>query len=115
AMRECAAAGVRACVVISAGFAEVGAAGARLQQQMVSIARQSGMRIVGPNCMGLMNLRTGMALTAARVFDVHKLRVAPIALVSQSGAVMLSVFNRAYDQGIGFSQIVSVGNQADLE
>lgn len=114
-LRECAQAGVSACVVISAGFAEAGEAGAALQNEIVSITRQTAMRIVGPNCMGLMNLRNGMALTAAKVFDAKPLHVAPIGLVSQSGAVMLSVFNRAQDQGIGFSQIVSVGNQSDLE
>jgi acetyl-CoA synthetase (ADP-forming) len=113
-LRECAAAGVAACVVITAGFAEAGAEGAALQDEMLTIAREAGMRLVGPNCMGLMNLRNGMALTAARVFDAKPV-VAPIGLISQSGAVMLSVFNRAQDQGIGFSQIISVGNQADLE
>lgn len=113
-LRECAAAGVKACVVITAGFAEAGTEGAALQNEITAIARNAGMRLVGPNCMGLMNLRNGMALTAARVFDAKPV-VAPIGLISQSGAVMLSVFNRAQDQGIGFSQIISVGNQADLE
>lgn len=111
---ECARAGVGACVVVTAGFSELGPAGAALQHEMLQHARATGMRIVGPNCMGLMNLHNGMALTAARVFD-GPLHRGPIGLVSQSGAVMLSVFNRAQDLGIGFSQIVSVGNQADLE
>jgi len=114
-LRECAAAGVGCCVIISSGFAEVGAEGAAAQAEIAEIARASGMRLVGPNCLGLINFRNGMALTSARVLDVEKIIPGHIGLVSQSGALMLSVYNRAHDQGIGFSQIVSVGNQADLE
>lgn len=114
-LRECAAAGVGCCVIISSGFAEIGAAGAAAQEEIAEIARASGMRLVGPNCLGLINFRNGMALTSARVLDVEKIIPGHIGLVSQSGALMLSVYNRAHDQGIGFSQIVSVGNQADLD
>ncbi|MFI4995430.1 MAG: acetate--CoA ligase family protein [Hyphomicrobiales bacterium] len=114
-LRECAAAGVGCCVIITAGFAEAGAEGELAQKEIEAIAAQSGMRLVGPNCLGLINFRNGMALTSARVLDVEKIHKGHIGLVSQSGALMLSVYNRAHDQGIGFSQIVSVGNQADLE
>lgn len=114
-LRECETAGVGCCVIITAGFNEAGEEGARLQQEIEEISRRSGMRLVGPNCLGLINYRNGMALTSARVLDVDKVHVGGIGLVSQSGALMLSVYNRAHDQGIGFSQIISVGNQADLE
>lgn len=114
-LRECAAAGVGCGVVITAGFAEAGAEGAAAQREIEAIAAESGMRLVGPNCLGLINFRNGMALTSARVLDVEKIIPGHIGLVSQSGALMLSVYNRAHDQGVGFSQIVSVGNQADLE
>ena len=114
-IRDCAAAGVGCCVIISAGFAEAGADGAALQEEIARISAETGMRLVGPNCLGLINLRNGMALTSARVLDVEKIIPGHIGLVSQSGALMLSVYNRAHDQGIGFSQLVSVGNQADLE
>ncbi|HZS81319.1 MAG TPA: acetate--CoA ligase family protein [Stellaceae bacterium] len=114
-IRDCAEAGVGCCLVISSGFAEIGAAGAALQQEIVEIARAAGMRLIGPNCLGLINLRNGMALTSARVLEVEKLIQGAIGLVTQSGALMLSIFNRAYDAGIGFSQLVSVGNQADLD
>ena len=114
-LRDCAAAGVGACVIISAGFAEAGAAGEAAQAELTAIAAESGMRLVGPNCLGLINFRNGMALTSARVLDVDQIHRGHIGLVSQSGALMLSVYNRAHDQGIGFSQVVSVGNQADLE
>ena len=113
-VRECAAAGVGACVIISSGFAEIGEAGRRAQDELVAVARAAGMRLVGPNCLGLINLRNGMALTSARVLDVERIIPGHIGLVSQSGALMLSVYNRAHDHGIGFSQLVSVGNQADF-
>jgi acetyl-CoA synthetase (ADP-forming) len=114
-IRECAAAGVGCCVIITAGFAEAGAEGAAAQSEIAQISAETGMRLVGPNCLGLINLRNGMALTSARVLDVEKIIPGHIGLVSQSGALMLSVYNRAHDQGVGFSQLVSVGNQADLD
>src|SRR5262249_39991085 len=114
-VRECADAGVGCCVIITAGFAEAGSEGVAMQEQIAQISAETGMRLVGPNCLGLINLRNGMALTSARVLDVEKIIPGHIGLVSQSGALMLSVYNRAHDQGIGFSQLVSVGNQADLE
>jgi acetyl-CoA synthetase (ADP-forming) len=114
-IRECAAASVGCCVIITAGFAEAGAEGAAAQSEIAQISAETGMRLVGPNCLGLINLRNGMALTSARVLDVEKIIPGHIGLVSQSGALMLSVYNRAHDQGVGFSQLVSVGNQADLD
>src|SRR5215469_12695880 len=114
-VRECADAGVGCCVIITAGFAEAGADGVALQEEIAQISAETGMRLVGPNCLGLINLRNGMALTSARVLDVEKIIPGHIGLVSQSGALMLSVYNRAHDQGVGFSQLVSVGNQADLD
>jgi len=114
-VRECAAAGVGCCVIITAGFAEAGAEGVAAQEEVARISAETGMRLVGPNCLGLINLRNGMALTSARVLDVEKIIPGHIGLLSQSGALMLSVYNRAHDRGIGFSQLVSVGNQADLD
>jgi acetyl-CoA synthetase (ADP-forming) len=114
-VRECASAGAGCCVIITAGFAEAGAEGVAAQEEIARISAESGMRLVGPNCLGLINLRNGMALTSARVLDVEKIIPGHIGLLSQSGALMLSVYNRAHDQGIGFSQLVSLGNQADLD
>ena len=114
-VRECADAGVGCCVIITAGFAEAGNEGVNAQEEIARISAETGMRLVGPNCLGLVNLRNGMALTSARVLDVEKIIPGHIGLLSQSGALMLSVYNRAHDQGIGFSQLVSVGNQADLD
>ena len=109
---ECGAAGVRNLVVISAGFREVGAAGAERERQLVEIVRRHDMRLVGPNCMGIINARPDVSLNAT---------FAPVmppngraAFVSQSGALGLSVLDHAREYGIGISQFVSVGNKADV-
>jgi acetyl-CoA synthetase (ADP-forming) len=115
AVGECAEAGVKACVIMTTGFAEAGAEGARMQEELLDIVRGTGMRIVGPNCMGLMSPHHQMALTSSLVLENTPLRKGTIGLISQSGALMVSIYNRADDAGIGFSACVSLGNQADLE
>lgn len=115
AVAECAEAGVRACVVMTTGFAEAGEEGQRMQDELVDIVRRTGMRIVGPNCMGLMSPHHQMALTSSLVLENSPLRKGSVGLISQSGALMVSIYNRADDAGIGFSACVSLGNQADME
>jgi len=112
---EAAAAGVGCCVIISTGFAEAGAEGAVRQAALVEIARRSGMRLVGPNCMGLIVPHHHLALCSSVVLDTDRLRDGAISLVSQSGALMVSIFDRAAADGIGFRHCVSLGNQVDLE
>jgi acetyl-CoA synthetase (ADP-forming) len=115
AIKECATAGVGACVIITTGFAEADEAGADLQQRILDIATPVGMRIVGPNCMGLINPAAHLALCSSVVLDTEQLLTGRIGLVSQSGALMVSLFDRAAGDGIGFSACVSLGNQSDLE
>src|SRR6185503_7660296 len=110
-----AAAGVGCCVIISTGFAEAGVEGAARQAALVEIARRSGMRLVGPNCMGLIVPHHRLALCSSVVLDTERLRDGPIGLISQSGALMVSIFDRAGSDGIGFRHCVSLGNQVDLE
>ncbi|WP_170235444.1 acetate--CoA ligase family protein [Verticiella sediminum] len=111
-----AVAGVGCCVVISTGFAEAGEEGAARQAEMVDIARRHGMRLVGPNCMGLIVPHHHMALCSSIVLDTDApLPTGSIGMISQSGALMVSVFDRASTDGIGFRHCVSLGNQADLE
>ena len=109
---ECGAAGVRNLVVISAGFREVGTAGAERERRLMEVVRRHGMRLVGPNCMGIINANPDVSLNAT---------FAPVmppngraAFVSQSGALGLSVLDHAREYGIGISQFVSVGNKADV-
>src|SRR3984893_15495308 len=112
AARQCATKGVRALVVISAGFGESGPEGVDLQRQLLEICRQAGMRLVGPNCMGVINTASNVSLDATFAPD----RPVPgrIGFLSQSGGLGLAVMARAQALGSGLSSFVSVGNKADL-
>ena len=106
--RECARKGVRALVVISAGFAEAG--GADRQRELVEACRAGGMRLVGPNCLGVMNLAAGLDATFSPVGPLP----GSVAFMSQSGGIGVAVLEQARDLGLGLSAFVSVGNKADL-
>ena len=115
-LREVAEAGVGCSIIISNGFAESGKAeGVERQQEIVRISRRSGMRILGPNCMGIIVPHHHMALCSSVVLDTDTLGDGSIGLISQSGALMVSIFDRAKTDGIGLRYGVSVGNQSDLE
>ena len=109
---DCAAAGVKALVVVTAGFAEVGADGRALQEQLVEKVRGYGMRMVGPNCMGLLNTDPAVRLNAS--FSPLFPQAGHIALSSQSGALGLAILGLAAARDVGLSQFVSVGNKADV-
>lgn len=110
--RQCAEKAVRVLVVISAGFAESGPAGADLQRELLDICRGSGMRLVGPNCMGVINTAPGVSLDAT--FAPDKPVPGKIGFLSQSGGLGIAVMARAQALGSGISSFVSVGNKADL-
>ncbi len=108
--RQCAEKKVGGAVIITAGFAEVGSEGARLQEELTQLARESGIRFVGPNC-------NGMWTSAARLnlSFWNLVKPGPIAFVSQSGTMGDYMFEVAETKGYGFSKIVSSGNQASLD
>ena len=110
--RQCAEAGVRALVVISAGFSEVGPQGAEDEETLLEIVRTAGMRMVGPNCMGLLNTAQSVRLngTFAPVYPPR----GNVAMSSQSGALGIAILDYAKQNNIGISQFVSVGNKADV-
>jgi acyl-CoA synthetase (NDP forming) len=114
-VREAAAAGVGCCVIISTGFAEAGDEGAARQAELVRITRESGTRLVGPNCMGLIVPHHRLALCSSVVLDTDRLADGAIGLVSQSGALMVTIVDRGAADGLGFRYGVSLGNQVDLE
>lgn len=109
---ECAAKGVRALVILTAGFAETGPEGRALQEQLVEKVRGHGMRMVGPNCLGMLSMDPAVNLNATFA------PVAPlpgrVAMSSQSGALGLSILESAKELGLGFSSFVSIGNKADV-
>jgi len=109
-MRDCAAKGVKAAVVITAGFAEIGGEGARLQQEIVEIARSAGIRFVGPNCLGIMNPSHKLHPQMPAEFA----RPGPLAIISQSGNIMNTLSRMIDGMGYGLSKAVSIGNQADI-
>ncbi|MFF0575429.1 bifunctional acetate--CoA ligase family protein/GNAT family N-acetyltransferase [Streptosporangium saharense] len=106
--RDCARHGVRCLVVVSAGFAEAGRA--EQEAELLRICRESGMRLVGPNCLGVAD--TGSHLNAS--FLPHPPAAGRLALMSQSGAVAVALIDRANELGVGLSGFASVGNKADV-
>lgn len=112
AARECGQKGVRALVVVSAGFAEVGEEGRQRQKELLRVCRESGMRLIGPNCMGIMNMAADVRLNATFGPDVPPL--GRVGFLSQSGGLGLAVIDHARLLGLGLSSFVSVGNKADL-
>jgi acetate---CoA ligase (ADP-forming) len=110
--RECVAAGARALVVISAGFAETGVAGASRQGELLELCRDAGVRLVGPNCLGVLNTGDDVRLNAT--FAPHQATVGPIGFLSQSGGLGIAIIEAAARLGVGLSSFASVGNKADL-
>ncbi|MEK7217195.1 MAG: GNAT family N-acetyltransferase, partial [Chloroflexota bacterium] len=110
--RECAAKGVRSLVVISASFAEAGAEGRERQAQLVRICRDAGMRLIGPNCLGIVNTDPGFRLNA--MFSPVTPSPGNAAFASQSGALGLAAMDYAAAVGLGLSSFVSMGNKADI-
>lgn len=111
-VRDCAAKGVRGLVVISAGFSEVGGAGVELEEELVELVRSAGMRMIGPNCMGLLNTDPAVNLNATFA-PVYPPR-GNVAMLSQSGALGIAILDYARRQDIGISQFVSIGNKPDV-
>jgi acetyltransferase len=110
-MQQCANAGVKSVIIITAGFREVSKEGKGLEEQVIQIARQAGIRVIGPNCLGVivpannLNASFGGDLPAAGA----------IGYLSQSGALLAAILDMANANGIGFSKLVSIGNKADVD
>ncbi|MDX1484394.1 MAG: acetate--CoA ligase family protein [Alphaproteobacteria bacterium] len=111
---DCAEAGIPLATIFSDGFADIGPEGRVLQHEIVDIARDGGVRLIGPNSMGVISTRTGLAMTVNTVMDGVDLLTGSLALVSQSGSLIGTLLSRAQARGLGFSHLVAVGNEADL-
>lgn len=112
AVEDCAKKGVRGIVLITAGFAEVGPEGRALQQEIARVVRESGMRMLGPNCLGLLNTDPAVRLNAT--FAPTWPPTGSVAIASQSGALGISLLDYARNLGIGISMFASTGNKADI-
>jgi len=114
-LRDCGEKKIQAAIVISAGFKETGEAGAKLEEELVAVARKYGVRVLGPNCLGVYDAHTGLDT----IFnpDDRQAKPAPgnVAFISQSGALGAAVLDWLSEAGVGMSKFVSYGNAADIK
>lgn len=115
AVRDCADKGVKAAIVFSAGFAETGEEGQARQAEISHIARASGMRTLGPNCLGVFNSTAGYYGTFSAMLDREFVKPGPVAVVSQSGAYGSHIAHLARERGLGIGYWVTTGNECDVD
>ncbi len=113
AVQEAVVKGVHGIVIVSAGFREVGGEGLEIENQIVAICREAGVRVVGPNCLGVINPVSTIRLNAS--FSARMPAAGRISFISQSGALCTAVLDFAADRDFGFSKFISIGNKADVD
>jgi len=113
-VKACGEAKVPVATIYSDGFADSGGKGVARQRKLVDLARANNVRLLGPNSMGLVNVANGMALTVNAVLELPRLEPGNLSVISQSGSVIGTLLSRGQARGFGFSKLVSVGNEADL-
>lgn len=114
ALEQCVAKKVPVVTIYTDGFAETGAAGRRAQDELVAIARAGGVRLIGPNCIGLFSSQTHIAISVNAVLEQADIKPGSLAVVSQSGSMTGGLLSRGLGRGAGFSKLISVGNEADI-
>ncbi|MSP67869.1 MAG: CoA-binding protein, partial [Alphaproteobacteria bacterium] len=114
AVAACGRKGVAFAILYTAGFAETGAEGARLQVELARAAEAGGVRIVGPNCQGMLNLPKRMFLGFGSIFQISDLRIGPVSMATQSGGFGFSVVLSIEAQGVGFQSAISTGNEVGV-
>ena len=115
ALQQCVVKKVKAVVLFTSGFSEVGTEGKALQEQMAQLSQKNNLRILGPNCVGLVNLSNSVMASFANIVDLKPVYPMSLGFVTQSGAFGTLIFAQAVQAGVGFSSFVSVGNEADTE
>ena len=110
---DCIEKGVKGIVIVSAGFKEVGGHGAKIEDEIAEKCRNAGIRLIGPNCLGVINPGDSVRLNAS--FSSRMPNKGNISFISQSGALCTAVLDFAADRGFGFSKFVSIGNKADVD
>lgn len=113
-IEDCVKAGVKTAAIYSDGFAETGEEGRRIQENMVKMARDGGLRIIGPNSMGTIDVHAGAPITVNAALEAPEIKPGPLGVVSQSGTILGTLISRGTARGLGFSRLVSIGNEADL-
>lgn len=112
-VREAAKKGVKGIVIVSAGFREIGGEGLAMENEIVAICKSAGIRLVGPNCLGVINPIDSVRLNAS--FSTRMPAPGKISFISQSGALCTAVLDFAADRDFGFSKFISIGNKADVD
>lgn len=112
-VKECIAKGVKGIVIVSAGFKEVGGEGARIEIEIKTLCAGAKVRLVGPNCLGVINPSPKVSLNAS--FSARMPKPGNVSFISQSGALCTAVLDYAADKGFGFSKFISIGNKADVD
>ncbi len=114
AITQCCEKKVPVVTIFSDGFAETGAAGRAQQENLLKLARAHGVRLLGPNCIGLLDMHSHLVLSVNAVLEHAQIKPGATAIVSQSGSMMGALMSRGLGRGAGFSKLVSVGNESDL-
>jgi acetyl coenzyme A synthetase (ADP forming)-like protein len=113
AVKEAIDKGIKGMVIVSAGFREVGGEGLEIENTIVGLCREAGVRVVGPNCLGVINPLANVRLNAS--FSARMPKPGNISFISQSGALCTAVLDFAADRDFGFSKFISIGNKADID
>lgn len=112
AVKDCANAGVKVVSILADGFAEAGPEGQARQAELVKVAKDAGILLIGPNSTGIVDTRNGFSCTTNAAFKANELKSGRLAVISQSGSLIGTLFSRGVDRGVHFSTLVSVGNEA---
>ncbi|MCD4674567.1 MAG: acetate--CoA ligase family protein [Desulfobacula sp.] len=112
-VKDCIAKGVKGIVIVSAGFKEVGGQGAQIEKEIKTLCADAKVRLVGPNCLGVINPSPKVSLNAS--FSARMPSPGNVSFISQSGALCTAVLDYAADKGFGFSKFISIGNKADVD
>lgn len=113
-LEQCAEKEVKYALIFSSGFAEAGEEGKKIQDQVVELGKKTGIRILGPNCQGMANLKGKVTAGFSASLEPKPYVTGPIGFVTQSGALGFSIFNMAQEAKVGFNYVVSTGNEVDL-
>lgn len=113
-LRDCGAKGITRAVIFSSGFAETGPEGKVIQEDIIKIAQEFQMRLIGPNCLGIVNVSSGLTASFSASMELESIKAGPVALVSQSGAVGFMLFNLLQEAGVGVNFVITTGNEADV-
>ncbi|MEQ8227821.1 MAG: acetate--CoA ligase family protein [Rhodospirillales bacterium] len=114
AIRQCGEKGVPVATIYSDGFAETGEDGCKMQERLVATARKAGVRLIGPNSMGVIHPASSLTLSVNAVLEMEGIKPGGLSLISQSGTILGTLLSRGAARGIGFARMISVGNESDL-